>query len=99
MKILPLNNWITKADEALIIAGPCGAESREQVLNTAAALSKESKIKVLRAGIWKPRTRPNSFEGKGEEGLIWLEEVKAKYGLLTTVEVANAQHAELALKH
>jgi chorismate mutase len=99
MNIKPLNTWITNNDEPLIIAGPCGAETREQVLDVARQLSQNPKIKVLRAGIWKPRTRPNSFEGVGEEGLLWLKEAKEKYNLLTTVEVANSQHAELALKH
>jgi len=99
MNILPLNNWITQTDEPLIIAGPCGAESREQVLETARQLSQHPHIKIFRAGIWKPRTRPNSFEGVGEKGLEWLKEVKEKYALKTAVEVANAEHAELALKH
>ncbi len=99
MEIAPLNSWITKKEESLIIAGPCGAETREQVLETAKQLSREPKVKIFRAGIWKPRTRPNSFEGVGEQGLHWLKEVKEKYNLLTTVEVANAHHVELALKN
>jgi chorismate mutase len=99
MNILPLNTWITKNNEPLIIAGPCGAESREQVLATAHALSEIPSLKLFRSGIWKPRTRPNSFEGVGEEGLLWLKEMKEKYDLKTTVEVANAHHVELALKH
>lgn len=99
MNVKPLNTWITKSDEALIIAGPCGAETREQILETARQLSQNPLIKVFRSGIWKPRTRPNSFEGVGEEGLKWLREVKEKYELKTTVEVANSQHVELALKY
>ena len=99
MKIIPLNSWITKGNEPLLIAGPCGAESREQVLATAKALSEIKGIQLFRAGIWKPRTRPNSFEGVGEKGLEWLNEVKEKYNLKTTVEVANAHHAELAQHH
>ncbi len=99
MKIKALNTYLTSGNEPLIIAGPCGAETREQVLKIAESLSHIKQVKVLRAGIWKPRTRPNSFEGVGEEGLKWLAEAKEKYGLLTTVEVANAQHVELALKH
>lgn len=99
MKTEALNNWISSAKQALIIAGPCGAETREQVLNTAEQLAKIPSVKVMRAGIWKPRTRPNSFEGVGEEGLLWLKEAKDIYGLKTAVEVANAQHVELALKH
>ncbi len=107
MNIIPINKYLTANDEALIIAGPCGAETREQVLETAKQLSQQpltrpdgnGQVKVFRSGIWKPRTRPNSFEGVGEEGLKWLNEVKEKYNLKTTVEVANAQHVELALKH
>lgn len=99
MNIAPLNTWITKNNEPLIIAGPCGAETREQVLATAKELSLIPGIQLFRSGIWKPRTRPNSFEGVGEQGLLWLKEVKEQYGLKTTVEVANANHAELALKH
>ena len=99
MKIQALNTWITKDKEALIVAGPCGAETREQVLETAKGLAAIPQVKLFRAGIWKPRTRPNSFEGVGEEGLKWLNEVQQQYKLKTTVEVANAQHVELALKY
>lgn len=99
MNIQALNTWITKDDEPLIIAGPCGAETEEQVLQTAKELAEIESIKLFRAGIWKPRTRPNAFEGVGEPGLLWLKEVQKQYGFKTTVEVANAQHTELALKH
>ncbi len=99
LKIQALNTWITTDNEPLIIAGPCGAETREQVLETAKTLSQIPVIQLFRAGIWKPRTRPNSFEGVGEQGLWWLKEVKEKYNFKTTVEVANAHHAELAMKH
>lgn len=99
MNIVPLNTWITKNNEPLIIAGPCGAETREQVLETAKQISEIPGVQLFRSGIWKPRTRPNAFEGVGEQGLWWLKEVKEKYNLKTTVEVANAHHAELALKH
>jgi chorismate mutase len=97
--IKPLNSWITNNNDPLIIAGPCGAETQEQVLQTAAELSKIDSIKLFRAGIWKPRTRPNAFEGVGEKGLVWLSEVQKQFNLKTAVEVANAQHTELALKH
>lgn len=99
MTITPLNEWITSKNEPLIIAGPCGAESEQQVLQTAKEISAIPKVKLFRAGIWKPRTRPNSFEGVGEPGLEWLKEVQKQFGLKTTVEVANAHHTELALKH
>jgi chorismate mutase len=81
----------------LVIAGPCSAESEEQVLQTAAALSKQN-IHLFRAGIWKPRSRPNSFEGIGLKGLQWLKRVKQEYGLPVTTEVANGKHVEEALK-
>ncbi|MCD6019297.1 MAG: 3-deoxy-7-phosphoheptulonate synthase [Bacteroidetes bacterium] len=99
MNIQPLNSWITKGNEPLLIAGPCGAETEEQVLQTAKELSQINGIKLFRAGIWKPRTRPNAFEGVGEKGLEWLREVQKQFNLKTTVEVANANHTELALKH
>lgn len=99
MKITPLNKWIPNLKKPLVIAGPCSAESEEQVLKTARELVQVEDVRVFRAGIWKPRTRPGSFEGVGEEGLPWLEKVKAETGLLTSVEVANARHVDLALKH
>jgi chorismate mutase len=99
MQINPLNTWLTSATQPLVISGPCGAESYEQVLETAKQLHHINKISLFRAGVWKPRTRPNAFEGKGEEALTWLSEIKKHYPFKTTVEVANAQHVELALKH
>lgn len=99
MDILPLNKWIANLKKPLVIAGPCSAESREQMLATANEIKAIGDVRIFRAGIWKPRTRPNCFEGVGEEGLKWLAEVKEQTGLLTTTEVANAQHVELALKH
>jgi len=82
-----------------LIAGPCSAETEEQVLSTAIELAKCPNVKVYRAGIWKPRTRPNCFEGVGEEGLKWLKTVKEKTNLLTATEVANPKHVELCLKY
>ena len=81
-----------------IIAGPCSAESEKQVLKTAQALKKHKNL-IFRAGIWKPRTRPNSFEGVGENGLKLLELVKKETGLKTTTEVAKAAHVSLAIKY
>ena len=98
LDILPLKTWLPNYNGPLIIAGPCGAENKEQMMSTARGIAKINKALVFRAGIWKPRTRPNAFEGVGAEGLEWLKEVKQETGLLTTVEVANAQHVELALK-
>jgi chorismate mutase len=82
-----------------IISGPCSAETEEQLLNTAKQLVKYSSIDCLRAGIWKPRTRPNSFEGVGETGLQWLKEAGNAVNLPVTTEVANTKHVELALKN
>ena len=81
----------------LVIAGPCSAESEEQVLEIAHEL-KNTDATVFRAGVWKPRTRPGSFEGNGAIALPWLKKVKEQTGLLTAIEIANAQHAKLALE-
>lgn len=82
----------------LIIAGPCSAETEEQVMQTAAGLSGAG-ISYMRAGIWKPRTSPDSFEGVGEIGLSWLRKAADTYNLKTTIEVATPRHVELALKY
>ena len=87
-----------KPGKPVIIAGPCSAESEEQVMETARALAAQN-IDLFRAGIWKPRTRPGSFEGVGTVGLPWLKRVKEETGLKTTTEVANTQHVFDALKH
>jgi chorismate mutase len=86
-------------DGPLIIAGPCSAESEVQVLSTAHQLARIHDVKIFRAGVWKPRTRPNGFEGVGVEGLVWLQKVKKETGLDTAIEVANSSHVEEALKH
>jgi chorismate mutase len=83
----------------LIISGPCSAETEDQLLSTAIALKQINKVDVLRAGIWKPRTRPGSFEGVGEAGLPWLNQAKEITGFPTAVEVATGKQVELALKH
>jgi chorismate mutase len=82
----------------LIISGPCSAETEEQVLETATRLAKTGKVDVLRAGIWKPRTKPGLFEGIGTKGLPWMLQAKKLTGLPTTVEVATAKHVEDALQ-
>lgn len=93
------NTWIKQFPQPLYIAGPCSAESENQMLETAARLKKTSnQIPVFRAGIWKPRTKPNGFEGVGVIGLAWLKKVKEEFGFLTATEVANAHHVEAALK-
>lgn len=81
----------------LMIAGPCSAESEQQVMNTARALASMG-IKVFRAGVWKPRTKPGGFEGIGSIGLEWLQQVKSELGMFTATEVATPQHVEEALR-
>jgi len=83
--------------KGLIIAGPCSAESEQQLLQTAAQLAAQKKVDILRAGIWKPRTNPGGFEGVGTKGLAWLLNAKQLTGLKTAVEVATAKHVEDAL--
>jgi chorismate mutase len=82
----------------MVIAGPCSAETEDQVMETARQLKKEG-ISIFRAGVWKPRTKPGGFEGVGVEALTWLEKVKAETGLYVSTEVATAKHVEEALKH
>lgn len=84
-------------DRPLVIAGPCSAETEEQVMSTAKELTARG-IQVYRAGIWKPRTRPNMFEGVGEKGLKWLKHVKQETGMFVSTEVATAKHVYEALK-
>lgn len=93
-------NWLAnfKLAHPLVIAGPCSAETEEQVLKIAHEL-KNSDVSIFRAGIWKPRTRPGGFEGVGAIGLKWLQKAKAETGLLMATEVANATHVKLALEH
>lgn len=95
-----MRTWLDdfKLDHPLVIAGPCSAETEEQVLKIAHEL-KDSDVSIFRAGIWKPRTRPGGFEGVGEIGLKWLQKAKAETGLLMATEVANAAHVKLALEH
>ncbi|HXC06786.1 MAG TPA: 3-deoxy-7-phosphoheptulonate synthase, partial [Bacteroidia bacterium] len=99
LNIRPLSEWFPDFTRPLIISGPCGAESEEQVMQTARGLAALKQVRIFRAGIWKPRTRPNSFEGMGIQALPWLSQVKAETGMMTTVEVARAEHVEAALKH
>nr|WP_288932383.1 bifunctional 3-deoxy-7-phosphoheptulonate synthase/chorismate mutase type II [uncultured Allomuricauda sp.] len=82
----------------LVVAGPCSAETEDQVLKIAHEL-KDTDVSYYRAGIWKPRTRPGNFEGVGAIGLKWLQKVKEETGLKTATEVANRAHVDLALEH
>ena len=95
-----MRNWLDafNLSHPFLIAGPCSAETEEQVLKIAHEL-KNSDVSVFRAGIWKPRTRPGGFEGIGEIGLKWLKKAKEETGLLMGTEVATAAHCKLALEY
>lgn len=81
----------------MVIAGPCSAETEEQVMSTATQLAAKG-VKIFRAGIWKPRTKPGGFEGIGVDGLAWLKEVKKETGMYVSTEVATAKHVYECLK-
>ncbi|MBJ25372.1 MAG: 3-deoxy-7-phosphoheptulonate synthase [Flavobacteriaceae bacterium] len=95
-----MKKWLSDLNlsHPLVIAGPCSAETEQQVLKIAIDL-KDTDVTIFRAGIWKPRTRPGMFEGVGAIGLKWLQKVKEHTGLLTAVEVANSSHVKLAIEH
>ncbi|GAA4428462.1 bifunctional 3-deoxy-7-phosphoheptulonate synthase/chorismate mutase type II [Pontibacter saemangeumensis] len=99
INVAPQSSFRNPDGSLVLIAGPCSAESEEQMLKTAQQLKAIKGISVFRAGIWKSRTRPDSFKGVGTVGLQWLDMVKKETGLRTACEIANAQHAEAALKH
>lgn len=98
LELQPLNLNNSNGDRPFVIAGPCSAESEEQVMNTAKQLASKG-CRMFRAGIWKPRTKPGGFEGHGEKALPWMQEVKRETGMLTATEVTTAEHVELALKY
>ena len=98
-KVAHLEKWLPNLKKPLVISGPCSAETEEQTLETCRRVAATGKVDVLRAGIWKPRTRPNTFEGVGTIGLEWLKKAREETGLKTAVEVANARHVEEALKY
>ncbi|TNF29562.1 MAG: 3-deoxy-7-phosphoheptulonate synthase [Deltaproteobacteria bacterium] len=93
-----LKDEIIQSAEPFVIAGPCSAETEEQVISTCTEIARNREVKMLRAGIWKPRTRPDSFEGLGGEALPWLVEAGRQTGLRTVTEVANAKHVEEVLR-
>ncbi len=96
--ITPLDQWPIRTDHPFIIAGPCSAETPDQVMQTALKLAASGKISLLRAGIWKPRTRPGSFQGVGAPALSWLKEASLETGIPCATEVATKEHVEEALK-
>ncbi len=98
MKIDSLDRWNVDASHPLIIAGPCSAETEEQLYETTKAIKAEG-ISLIRAGVWKPRTRPNSFEGVGQPALQWIQDIKKELNVKFAVEVANAMHVEEALHY
>lgn len=98
-KIKSDSSWLIKTDSRALIAGPCSAESEEQMLDTAKQIAAFFPKAIFRAGAWKPRTRPNQFEGKGDDALKWLAKVKTDTGLKVTTEVAIPRHVEQALKY
>ena len=97
-KQLNPHSWLSKNGNPFIISGPCSAETEEQVMVTAKAIAKSGRVNALRAGIWKPRTRPNSFEGMGVVALPWLKNAAVETSLKSITEVAKPQHVELCLK-
>lgn len=98
LDIHPIKEWLPQLNNPLLIAGPCSLESEEQALATARLLVKDHRVFIYRGGVWKPRTRPGTFEGVGSIGLQWLRKVREETGLPVGTEVANAQHTEEALK-
>jgi chorismate mutase len=98
LEINPIKEWLPQLNNPLLIAGPCSLESEEQAIATAKLLAKDHRVFIFRGGVWKPRTRPGSFEGVGSIGLKWLTKVREETGLPVGTEVANAQHTEEALK-
>jgi len=98
LDINPISHWLPNIDNPLLISGPCSLESEEQTMATARELAKDKRVFVYRGGIWKPRTRPGSFEGMGSVALEWLKRVKEETGLLIGTEVANAQHVDECLE-
>ncbi|MBU0764423.1 MAG: chorismate mutase [Bacteroidetes bacterium] len=97
--IVPIEKWFTpRLEKPVMICGPCSAETEEQVMATAKAVSRTGKVRIFRSGIWKPRSRPGTFEGIGNAGMEWLKRVKEETGLLVTVEVARPEHVELAVR-
>ena len=99
LSFTPLDVWLPLYKNKLIVAGPCSVENKQQLETTARELAKLEMVSVLRAGVWKPRSRPGHFEGVGAEALRWLQKIKKETGLRIAVEVAQPAHVEQCLKH
>lgn len=97
LELKPLN-IPSDSERPFVIAGPCSAETEEQVMKTAKELASKG-CHNFRAGVWKPRTKPGGFEGNGEKAMPWLQEVKKETGMLVSTEVATPEHVEIALKY
>ncbi len=97
LHIESMKSWLPKANKPVVIAGPCSAETESQVLEVAKKLAATNRVSLLRAGVWKPRTRPNSFEGIGDKALAWLMKAEHQFGIPAIIEVANEDHVKKAL--
>lgn len=98
MEITSTQDWNLGSPHPIIIAGPCSAETEEQLYETAKAIKAQG-VSLIRAGVWKPRTRPNTFEGVGQEALVWIQQIKKELDVRFAVEVANAMHVEEVLHY
>ena len=98
MELTSTNDWNIGAQHPIVIAGPCSAETEEQLYETVKAIKAQG-VSLMRAGVWKPRTRPNTFEGMGQEALVWIQQIKKELDVQFAVEVANAMHVEEALHY
>lgn len=94
---IPSSEWLPSPKKPLVFAGPCSAESESQLFQVSEKLQQSGKVQLIRAGVWKPRTRPNSFEGMGNKALPWISKVQEQLGVKFTIEVANAEHVKAAL--
>jgi 3-deoxy-7-phosphoheptulonate synthase len=99
INIIPIDKWDNYKERPFLICGPCSAETEDQMMATAHQLTKIKGMAVFRAGVWKPRTRPDTFEGVGTTGLKWLRRIKQETGLMVGTEVANEKHVYEALKY
>lgn len=97
IRIIQSTRWLPRDGKPMILAGPCSAESEAQIMEVAEHMANDDRVQLIRAGIWKPRTRPNSFEGMGAKALPWITKATERFGKPFVIEVANADHVRLAL--